>query len=430
MSPSRPPTRDRAPNCTHLQLTRLFDVFGCNQCSICHRRPQLGWLYRCTQDFDGFLPASDFYNVEDHQRFDQDAQLFTLSVAVTEAAANGAYTDRELDVLWKQKIEVRRTIRQARPSTSSSASTASSSQYSLPASTTTSTVQSSDSDPDTELSQLSDSLQPCRGPLEPIREVHDDLENDRQLLPFVKPTMSTPCNFKICQTCRPIYQQRAWQSIDAVLKGPFRPPPKHEMANRRISDVNVVRNIGLHSCISTTHDRGLLNNATDPSKRNSRTQFQDIVQQLLKDQERPSDEYGADKEQQRLGLKRVPAAQSLFDPNTKDNSDDAPSEEASRTSPSFLTPLYHRHGSERLTSIQPALQKAKSECAESRSSAEPPSSKDNQPCPRVTLKIDTAKANEDRENIHPAQKTPTESIKESLCRLGGLRKTSARFVVD
>ncbi|KAK5952002.1 hypothetical protein OHC33_006888 [Knufia fluminis] len=371
-SPSRPPTRDRAPSCTHLQLTRLFDGFGCERCSICHRRPQLGWLYRCTQDFDGFLPASDFYDVQDHKRLDHDAQLYTLSAAITKAAANGDYTDQELNILWKQKLD------------------------------------------------LSDYSQLCRGPLEPIQEVHDDLEQDHRLHSFAKPTPPPLCNFKVCQTCRPIYQQRAWQSIDGVLKSPYKQPPKHEMANRRISDVNVVKHIGHLDAENYT------------SKRNSRTQFQDIVQQLLIGQERSSEEYETGTAKQGHGLKRVAAAQSLFDPNTKDAFDDALSEKASRTSSSFLRPLYHRRGSERFPTIQASSQKAESQCGESMASTVLPTSQDGSSCTTavIGLKIDTMKANADRENIPPAQKTPTESIKESLCRFSGLRKTSARFAID
>ena len=432
-SPSMPSTRERALSCTHLQLTRLFDNYGCEQCSICHRRPQLGWLYRCTQDFNGFLPASDFYDVDDHKRYDHDAQLYTLSAAVTKAAANGDYTDQELDILWKQKLEVRRTIRQVRPETSSTASTATSSQYSLPVSTKTSTVRSSDSDPDTEVSQLSDYLQPCRGPLEPIREVHDDLENEYRLPGLVKPTPPTPptpCSFKVCHTCRPIYQQRAWQSIDGVLKGPYKLPPKHELANRRITDPNTVKNIGLHLYTSTPHIWTHPDVGNDGNQRNSRTHFQDIVQRLLRAQERPSEDHRAYAEQEGH-LERARAAQSLCEAHTKAISEDAIPENASRISSNLFGPLYHRRCSERQTSIQPSFQNAASECDGSTFSAQSPLSSRNRPFSAVTgLKIDTIRANEDRETIVPAQKTPTESIKDSLCRFGGSKKAFARFMID
>lgn len=283
-SPSRPPTRDRSMHCTHVQLTRLFDEFGCDKCSVCHRRPSLGWLYRCTQDSEGFLPSSDFSDVEDSRRYDYDAQLYTLSPSIIEAAQKGHYTDHELDILWKQKVEVRTLIRQVRPQTCASASSVSSSQYSLPASTTASTLPStnSDTDPDSDTSQLSDYVTSCRGPLEPIQEVHDDLEAEAQALSFVKPALSLPCTFKVCQTCRPIYRERAWQSLNAVLESPAKPPPEYELGNRRISDAQVVKHIGLSDrSLPYNEDRYMLRR----SIRNSRTDFQDTVQKLLRSQD-------------------------------------------------------------------------------------------------------------------------------------------------
>ena len=432
-SPSRPPTREKFQSCTHQQLTRLFDEFGCDKCSICHRRPQLGWLYRCTQDFDNFLPASDFCDVEDNKRFDHDAQLYTLSPSVTKAAAEGNYTDNELNMLWKQKIEVRRTIRQVIPDPSSSAaSTTSSSQHSLPASITTSTIRTSESDPDTELSQLTDYIPPSRGPLQPIQEVHDDLEDDHRILPFAKTTSPPPCNFKVCQACRPIYQQRAWQSINAVLNAAYKPPPTHEMANRRVSDVNIVKRIGMRTSSATAHDRGLLDSESKQGKRHSRTQFQDIIQQLLREQERSSvDTEAVDEAHCGYALKCVPARQNLFESATKDSSsDDGMSDKTSQASSTLLRPLYHRRGSERLASIQPASRKVESRHGEGGSAAGL-TSQSNNSCPAVVeLRIDTTKANEDREHVPQPQKTPTESIKESLYRFSGIKKPSTRFTID
>src|SRR4051812_40452321 len=113
-SPSRLPTRNRTSNCTHVQMTRLFDELGCDKCSICHRRPPLGWLYRCTQDIVGSLPASDAHDEENARQFNHDTQLYTLSPSIIKLAEEGHYTDEQLRVLWKQKIEVRQIIRQVR----------------------------------------------------------------------------------------------------------------------------------------------------------------------------------------------------------------------------------------------------------------------------------------------------------------------------
>lgn len=204
MQPGHP---QRLVACTHTQMTRVFDEFGCHRCSICHTRPAFGWLYRCTQDNEGMLPISDFSDVE-YASLDYDAQLYTLSPSIIQAAEAGEYTDNQLALLWKQKLEVRRTIQQTSPTTSSDASTASSSQYSLPTSGTTSSHISSETDPDTDVSQLSDLYQPCRGPLEPIREVNDELEED-MISETPKQACHTACTLKVCHTCRPVYQQRA-----------------------------------------------------------------------------------------------------------------------------------------------------------------------------------------------------------------------------
>lgn len=228
-------------SCTHSTLTRLYDAFDCNQCSLCHRRPSLGWLYRCTQDFDGFLPASDFSEVVDPVRTDYDVQLFTLSHSVSEAANAGHYTDEQLRRLWQQKGEVRKSIQHTRPMTAGSDTTSNSSSCSLPASTTTSTLRSSacDSEPDF-CSELS-----ARHPLHAIQESHDNISDivEPQTMSIVRLPFTPLCDFKVCHTCRPIYRDRAWLSLNAVVNGALGIPPRHEFDNRRVAAVNVVRNI-------------------------------------------------------------------------------------------------------------------------------------------------------------------------------------------
>src|SRR5213080_4548006 len=52
--------QQRQAACTHLNVTRLFDPLDSHKCQMCGRSSPLGWLYRCTQDYDSFLPQSDF----------------------------------------------------------------------------------------------------------------------------------------------------------------------------------------------------------------------------------------------------------------------------------------------------------------------------------------------------------------------------------
>lgn len=249
---SKPPT-SRPPGCTHALLTRKFDATENELCDICHRSPFLGWLYRCTQDYDGVLPTSDFFTETSSTCLTSDAKLYTLSDSVLNAAQRGHYTDEQLGTLWKQKARVRDFVRQAMVLSSSSTSSSlssSSSQRMLTASTTFSTLQSSNSDtePDIEFSGLSDQSYTCRSILEPIQEVGDDIEEDEfqathlaQAL-YLTTSPPLPCSTRVCHGCRPIYKERSFQSIDEVILS-AKTLPRHELNNKRISNATVLKDL-------------------------------------------------------------------------------------------------------------------------------------------------------------------------------------------
>lgn len=281
--------RDRVHHCTHIHLTRIYDADTDNlRCMICHQKPTFGWLYRCTQDSNGFLPASDFYPHVEPQKSLSDVHLYTLNESIMAAARQGHYTDEELDVLWKQKIGVRKVIQQLRPTSSSSASSSlSSSQLSFPTSTTSSTLGSSvhDTETDTDISQLSDYSLPCRAPLEPIQEVHDDLERDPKMLSIAPPVLPPPCEFRICHGCRPVYRERAWASLDHVVKSPFKAPPEHEFSNRLVSDANIVRRLTVTAEAAAALDP--CQSLQAQNQRFSRLSFKETVQKLLRECDEP-----------------------------------------------------------------------------------------------------------------------------------------------
>lgn len=434
--------RDRDGSCTHLTMTRLWDETGHEKCSMCYRKPIFGWLYRCTQDHGGFLPASDFHMVDNAKRLEHDADLYTLSPSVSEAAAKGHYTDAELEILWKQKIEVRKLIRQIRPTTSSSISTASSSSYSVAATATYSTLPSTESDtdpePESEFPHYLDCLQSCRGPLEPIQEVPVDLEKDHRILPFAKSTLPPLCNFKVCHNCRPNYRDRAWLSLNGVLKTHYRQlaPPKHEVQNKSVIDVNVVKRLGVNTS-SLIPGYSVQHFFRAPVKRNSRTEFQDTVQRLLKDQDPNTLTYFSDDTAggERQELSRQKSYQSLADMtstssmNEIDNSFAPSSEDSasfdngnttfssvydtlvisddSESASIFLgpRPLYHRRGSERITSIKIPPRSAISHCGESTSSLGLSTNHSTSSCPgmmeRRSIDRETNRESSDnKENIN------------------------------
>lgn len=422
-SSSRRPSRDRDRNgsCTHLVMTRLWDETGHDKCSLCYRPPVLGWLYRCTQDHNGCLPASDFHMTDNSKRLENDADLYTLSPSVSDAASKGHYTDAELAILWKQKIEVRKLIRQIRPTTSSSISSASSSNYSVPATATYSTLPSTESDtdiePELEASRYLDCLQACRGPLEPIQEVPIDLEMDHRILPFAKSTLPPLCNFKVCHNCRPNYRERCWVSLNGVLNTPYRQltPPRHEVHNKRLSDINIVKKLGV-STSSLVPDCNAQHYFRAPIKRNSRTEFQDTVQRLLKDQDPRIVRHSSDNVKENAGrqqfshhksyqdLARMVSTSSMDEIDTSfipSNGDSAsfdngnttfssvyessviPDDDESASSFLYPRPLYHRRGFERVASIMVPPRSAVSHCGESTSSQALSTSHSISSCPGI-----------------------------------------------
>ena len=53
-SPPRfPPLNARKAACTHINVTRLYGYFPCSHCG---KTSDFGWVYRCTQDYNGQLP--------------------------------------------------------------------------------------------------------------------------------------------------------------------------------------------------------------------------------------------------------------------------------------------------------------------------------------------------------------------------------------
>lgn len=239
---AKSPHRDRHMGCTHILMTRLYDEYGCERCSLCHKRPQLGWLYRCTQDWGGVLPASDFFNVQGHQKHSQDARLYSLSPSHTKGIADGHYTDQQVQILIQQKKHVRQSILGRHPSLSVTSTQSSLSSFTP--STTFSTICSSHSETDPEI--FTDQL--CRQPLTPIKEVRDDnIDAPYSLLAdnlAAAEQGPSPCDFRVCQACRPTYRDRAWASLGTILNEHITVPHVYEFENRRLSDANLVKNIG------------------------------------------------------------------------------------------------------------------------------------------------------------------------------------------
>lgn len=282
--------------CCHENVTRIFDHQGEFRCSRCYSRPFIGSLFRCTQDFNGFLPASDFGDVSTTRVLENDAQLHNLSPSIVKAVVEGHYTKEELAIISDQKMQVRDLVRQLKPISLASTSTASSSEYSLAATASSSTLLSSnnsvtDTDPDTtqatEYSQF----------LETIREVHDDLEKDRKD-PIATRTLDPPCAFIVCARCYKDMVDRSWISLNTVLETPYRQlaPPLHEIQNKRVSNIDVVRGLDAakgHFTQYEEHGEMLKNQQSLGVENVPSEDLQDTVTHLLSKKDRRSTRYYA-----------------------------------------------------------------------------------------------------------------------------------------
>lgn len=235
--------------CTHMRLTRLYDNSESQKCPFCQRAPSLGWLYRCTQETDGFLPRCDFDSTgisgAVNEVSDNDPNLLLLSRHITDAINRGQYSEDQINVLMHQKEQVRCSIlgtnpRSVTPSSSSSTSDLTIS-TSLPASPTLSTTSSGFSDGEICVAcdwSASNLYQPVTLDASPCERKD---EHDRTRHPSV-----TSCSLKICPTCRPSYRERSFQSIDDIVTSPFLPPPLWETNNRRLSSARILS----QTCIS------------------------------------------------------------------------------------------------------------------------------------------------------------------------------------
>ncbi|RMZ77483.1 hypothetical protein DV738_g4391, partial [Chaetothyriales sp. CBS 135597] len=219
----------RQLGCTHQKMTRLYDKYGATPCSVCHRDPDFGWLYRCTQDTDGSLPQSDFS--DDPPAIPgtppSSPEGIYLSPAALQAISSGQ-DDHDQDVDASQKINAEGDTR---PTTRSSTTQESMTFSSIPQSTTFSTTATS-ADFDEEIQGAYD--------WPALDKVWQDNGSHEEQ---VEHPVSV-CGFRICAACRPTYRDRAIQSIAGVLNNPIM-APQWEMENRRVSDARVLRSIGL-----------------------------------------------------------------------------------------------------------------------------------------------------------------------------------------
>lgn len=242
-SPTKiPPNQQRRMACTHLTMKREY---GDYRCMLCRRIPNIGWIYKCTQDeaeMDNGEPDLEWGNEGGATDLDSwwlekaDADGITktetrsvtqLSPWVEKAILEGHYTHEQELILRKQKQNVNDKIAAAMQHfTEAEAEVAASPQQ---------LQQSPSVDANSYL------------PFPVINQVHDPSNtNSLPSNPISTARIFPYCEHRACHSCRSTFRDRTWQHFDAIFEAPRPPVIDFQIDNRPLSSPLIVATIGTH----------------------------------------------------------------------------------------------------------------------------------------------------------------------------------------
>ena len=242
-SPTKiPPNQQRRMACTHLTMKREY---GDYRCMICRRIPNIGWIYKCTQDEaemnngeqdlegankDGPTKLGSYRLAKadaDGMSKAETRSVTQLSPWVEKAILEGHYTHEQELILRKQKQNVNDKIAAAMQHfTENEAEVTASSQQ---------LQQSPSVDANSYL------------PFPVINQVNDPLNTNSPLSDLIPTARVFPyCEHRACHSCRSTFRDRTWQHFDDIFEAP--PPPAVDFAidNRPLSSPLIVATIGTH----------------------------------------------------------------------------------------------------------------------------------------------------------------------------------------
>ena len=226
----KPSTRKAV--CTHVSLER---VWGSQfTCAHCRKISPLGWSYQCTQDRgEDALPfftleSLDIRNpqvVEDYfQRLEtKSMQLGQISPWILKAIREGHYTEDQIIILEAQKQGVNDMIFAA-------------AEAAFQEGDSTRFFPSRSPPSQRSLSSMLSVKTPPAAPL----------SYGEYMLRLI-PNHSQRCMYRTCQSCRPVSRDRAWACIDHTIETAIVPKINFEYDFRPVSNVNLVRSIGLRT---------------------------------------------------------------------------------------------------------------------------------------------------------------------------------------
>jgi len=236
----------RRPQCTHINMTRLY---GHHTCYLCGKTPTIGWVYSCQQDREQLERTADidaFPVVPDESNyFDVQACLAeTLGMGdcVIKGIRNGNYSFEQVEKLIEQKKHLLAVIRKIECGSADSTP-----QLHLHGNTRPTRFA------ENIIASVGTSMAP---PVLPMASAGTPVNTPAES-PIKRGSKSRKqtCNFQVCHACRPFFQDRLYMSFEKMLSGRVPAVTEEEISRLPMLNPAIVRNLGLrkqHPPISPT----------------------------------------------------------------------------------------------------------------------------------------------------------------------------------
>lgn len=232
-------------------------VYGDHVCSACGHIPEIGWLYACQQDDQPArelpppltLPSTLPDGISYFEAMAQLAEHIQIGSSVVRGIRAGDYSSQQVIRLLKQKEELIDVIRTKEKAAVER----------VPASVRFVDGDSSDiissvgaSPPmqgDSSLAATMDITTANRdmttSPMDPLADSSASKSTRQTEKLSTKKRLGANCTYKVCQTCRPNFQDRMYSSFEVVLYGEVPPLSDTDLRYLPVMDSAVALNFGI-----------------------------------------------------------------------------------------------------------------------------------------------------------------------------------------
>ncbi|MCJ1354712.1 MAG: hypothetical protein MMC33_004701 [Icmadophila ericetorum] len=232
-----PPVLARRAACTHTSLKRDYGNYKCSHCNLISK---FGWVYRCSQDYETERRLARSIKGEEPipKEIDEnstDAAKPQLSAWIEKGIKDGHYSPEQIILLRTQRQKVLDCIAVTEAALTKEQDKAAG-PFVFSAAKKSYPVSLLFSRRDSAVPEVTSLLE------QPV--IHP---NQQGTSSAASKTLQE-CTYTCCQFCRPTSRDRAWQSLGDILAmsdADVLAVLEATISERRISDANIVRHIGL-----------------------------------------------------------------------------------------------------------------------------------------------------------------------------------------